>query len=229
MVMEITKALAELRAVKKRKFMQTVDLVVNLQGFDVRKEAVNTFIQIPNPSPKKICGFLTRKSDVCDVVLKEDFDRKFKTEGEIKKFAKKYDFFIAAAPMMGALATKFGRVLGPMGKMPSPQAGIMPMDDDKSIVAMVEKMKKLIRVRTKEKSIKIAVGKEDMGDEEIKANIEAAIQGIENVLPKKKQNIKNVTIKLTMTKGIKILDNVKTKGVEEVKEGPKVGEVKDGE
>jgi len=204
--MEISKALEELRK-EKRKFMQTIDLIVNLQNFDVRKEGINTFIQIPNPSPKKICGFLTRKTDACDVILKDEFDKKFKIDNEIKKFAKKYDFFIAAAPLMSAVATKFGRVLGPMGKMPSPQAGILAMDDDKSIKAIVEKMKKLIRIKTKEKSIKIAAGKEDMPDKEIEQNIESILHSIENVLPKGKQNIKNAMIKMTMSKPIKILDN----------------------
>jgi len=208
--MDILKALEELRK-DKRKFMQTVDLIVNLQNFDVRKESINTFIQIPNPSPKKICGFLTRKTDECDFILKDEFDKKFKEDKQIKKFAKKYDFFIAVASLMGAVATKFGRVLGPMGKMPSPQAGILGVDDDKSIKVMVEKMKKLIRVRTKEKSIKMGVGKEDIGDEEIKGNIEAVLNALENALPKGKQNIKNAMIKLTMTKPIKILDNTLSK------------------
>jgi len=219
--MEISKALEELRK-QKRKFMQSVDLIVNLQNFDVRKESINTFIQIPNPSPKKICGFLTRKSDACDVVLKDDFE-KFKTDKEIKKFAKRYDFFIAAAGLMGAVATKFGRVLGPMGKMPSPQAGILAVDDDKSIKAMVEKMKKLIRIRTKENSIKLAIGKEDMSDEEIKQNYEAVMHTLENALPKGKQNIKNILIKLTMTKPIKILDNTITKAKAKLIEKNKSG------
>ncbi len=217
MITEIQKALEELRK-EKRKFMQTFDLIVNLQNFDVRKESLNTFINIPNPSVRKICGFLTRKTDMCDVVLKSDFDRKFKTDTEIKNFAKKYDFFIAAAGLMGGVATKFGRVLGPMGKMPNPQAGIMPVDDDKSIKAMVEKMKKLIRVKTKEKSVKIAVGKEDMGNIEVGANVEAVLRALESVLPKGKQNIKNVMIKLTMSKPIKILDNTKKTKEEDGKE-----------
>jgi len=40
--METTKALAELRKGKERKFVQTLDLIVNLKNFNVRKEALNT-------------------------------------------------------------------------------------------------------------------------------------------------------------------------------------------
>ncbi len=201
--MEIEKALKELRNQEKRKFMQTLDLIVNLQNFDARKESVNNFIKIPNPAPKKICGFLTKKTKIIDTITEIEFD-KYKTPADMKNLAAKYDFFIAAAPLMSKIATKFGRVLGPSGKMPSPQAGIMPVDNEESIKAMIEKMKSLVRVRTKEKSIKIPIGKEDMSDAELKQNIESAISGIENILPKKKENIKNIMIKFTMTKSIKL-------------------------
>jgi len=201
--MEIEKALEELRKEPKRKFNQTVDLIVNLQKFDARKDSVNTFIQIPNPSNKKICGFLTKKSKIVDTITKEEFD-KFKTLRDLKRLGKKYDFFIAAAPLMGVIATKFGRVLGPMGKMPSPQAGIVPIDNDATISVLVEKLKKMIRIRTKERCIKIAVGKEDMSNKELRENIEAVVSALESALPNKKDNIKNVMIKFTMTKSIKL-------------------------
>lgn len=204
---EITKiedAIKQLRSEKKRKFVQSIDLIVNLQNFDVRKESVNSFIPVPNPSHKRICAFLTRRSKTVDTITKEDFD-KYKTTREMKSLAKKYDFFIAAAPLMGQIATKFGRVFGPVGKMPSPQAGIMPMDNDDAIHAMVEKMKTLIRVKTKERSLKTSIGKEDLSDAQIKENIESVIKSVENILPKKKENIKEVLIKLTMTKPIRVL------------------------
>ncbi|MDO8516487.1 MAG: hypothetical protein Q7S33_00015 [Nanoarchaeota archaeon] len=203
--MKIDQAIQELRKEKKRKFVQTVDLIINLQNFDVRKEAVNTFIPIPNPSPKTICGFLTRKSNAVDTIIKEEFDR-YKTESDLKRLAKKYDFFIATAPLMGLIATKFGRVFGPMGKMPSPQAGIIPMDSDNAIAEVVEKMKKLVRIKSKEKSLKIPVGKEDMTDKELKENVESVITSVENALPRRKDNVKNVMIKLTMSKPIRLGD-----------------------
>jgi len=198
-------ALKELRTQDKRKFVQTVDLIINLQNFDVRKESLNTFVSLPFPSEKKICGVLTRRTPLIDTILKDDFD-KFKTEADIKRLAKKYDFFIAAAPLMAPLATKFGRVFGPMGKMPSPAAGIIGIDSDQNIKDMVEKMKKLVRVRSKEKSLKIPIGKEDMTDEQIAQNAESVVNTIENLLPRKNDNIKNVMIKFTMTKAIKVLD-----------------------
>jgi large subunit ribosomal protein L1 len=58
--MSLNKALEELKKEKKRKFVQSVDLIVNLQNYDVRKEALNTFISLPNSNKKKIAAFLTK-------------------------------------------------------------------------------------------------------------------------------------------------------------------------
>lgn len=208
--MEIEKAIEELKSEKKRKFTQTVDLIVNLQKFDVRKESINVFINIPHPTEKKIAAFLTKKSNVIDTITENDFQR-YNDLKEMKKLAKEYDSFIAIAPMMSKVATKFGRVFGPMGKMPSPQAGIIPKDDDETVKAMVEKMKNMHRVRTKELSVKIPVGKEDMEKEKIKENIQSILKQLESRLPRGKDCIKDVMLKMTMTKAIKIMDYNKKK------------------
>ena len=201
--MKIEDALKKLREDKKRKFVQTVDLIVNLEKFDVRTESINTFIQLPNPTQKKICAFLDKRIGEVDVITENEFN-KYKEQKEIKRLAKKYDFFIASALLMPKIATKFGRVFGPIGKMPSPQAGIMPNEDSDTIKSMIDKMKKLVRIKTKEKSIKVPVGKEDLGDDDIKENVESVVNSLKNILPKNKDNIKNIMLKFTMTKPIKL-------------------------
>ncbi|MFH0712129.1 MAG: hypothetical protein V1889_03370 [archaeon] len=203
--MEIKKALEELRKGKKRKFVQTLDLIVNLKNFDVRKEALNSFVSVPHGGEKKLAGFLTKRSKLIDSITEMDFE-KFKDLKDIKKLARRYDAFIAVASMMGKIATKFGRVLGPVGKMPSPQAGIIPKEEDAMIKVMIERMNKSIRVRNKEMAIKLGVGKESMSDDELAENVDAAIQGLEKLLPRGKDNIREVLIKWTMSKPVKILE-----------------------
>jgi large subunit ribosomal protein L1 len=203
MANNIAKALEELRATKKRKFMQTIELIINLKGFDNRREKLNTFITLPNPAPMKIGAFLKRKSPLVNTILESDFD-KYKSIAEIKQLANKYDLFIAVAPLMPKIATKFGRVFGPLGKMPSPQVGIVPMDSDEAIKPMLDKIKKSKRIITKEPSIKLGIGKEDMSDKEIIENIESVVKSIEHILPKQKENIRNVLLKFTMSKPIKL-------------------------
>ena len=125
---------------------------------------------------------------------------------DIKKLAKKYDGFIAVAPMMGKVATKFGRAFGPMNRMPSPQCGIVPQENEDMVNDMISKMNNSIRIKNKEMAIKFAIGKEDMPDEELAENINVAIKELEKKLPRGKDNIKEVLIKFTMTKPIIIVE-----------------------
>ena len=96
-----------------------------------------------------------------------------------------------------------------MSKMPSPQAGIIVKEDEASIKAMIEKIKKVIRVKNKEMSIKLPIGKEDMDDKMLEENITAVINGLEKKLPRGPDNIREVLIKFTMTKPIKIMEKEK--------------------
>ncbi len=203
--MEVKKAFEELRKGKKRKFDQTVDLIINLKNFDVRKEALNTFVGVPNGREKKLAAFFTKRSDLIETITEADFV-KYKDMNSMKKLAKKYDGFIAVAPMMGKIATKFGRVFGPIGKMPSPQAGIIPKEDEAMVKIMIEKMKKSVRVRNKEMSIKLPIGKESMSDDALAENVAAVIKGVEKVLPRGRDNVKDVMVKFTMTKAIRIVE-----------------------
>ncbi len=203
---ELEKALSELRKERKRNFNQSVDLIINLQKFDIKKNSINLFIQVPHKiKDKKICAFLENKNKNIDTITKDEF-KKYSTTKGIKKL-KKYDFFISQANLMPLVATNFGRILGPAGKMPSPQLGILKEVNDKIIKETVEKINSSLRIRTKEPSIKMCVGKETMKNEEIIENILSVYNALLKELQKGKENIKNLEIKLTMTKPIKI--NVK--------------------
>ena len=111
---------------------------------------------------------------------------------------------MANAKLMPAVATSFGRVLGPVGKMPSPQLGILPTEDDKLVEVLVSKINSTVRVRVKEPSIKIAIAKQSMDADKIAENAFAVYQKVLETLPRKRDNIRNVKIKLTMDKPEKI-------------------------
>lgn len=202
--MSFKESLTELRKNEKKKFDQGVDLIINLKGIDVKKDNIATIVTIPNPvKEKKVCGFFTKKSDVVDTVTNLDFP-KYKDKKALKKLVKEYDFFIAVAPLMPAVATTFGKVLGPSGKMPSPQLGIVPTENEKAIQEMVARIAKSVKIRVKEASVKLSIGKESMSDDKIIANAEAVYNGLISVLPVKKDNVKSVMVKFTMTKPVKV-------------------------
>jgi large subunit ribosomal protein L1 len=201
---DLKKALEELKQEEQRKFDQTVDLIVNLQKFDVRKDSVNTFVSLPYKiKDKKIAAFLEARKPNVHTITQEEF-KKYSDKKELKKLVKSFDFFISQSSLMPKVATVFGKVLGPAGKMPSPQLGIVMDTNEKTIDALKERVNKSIKIRSKEASIKIAIGKQSMKDEEILENMMTVYNTLLKVLPKEKDNIKNVEIKLTMSKPKKI-------------------------
>jgi large subunit ribosomal protein L1 len=202
--MELKQALDELRKLEKKKFDQSVDLIVNLRGIDIRKDNISAIVTLPHKiKDKKVCGFLTKKSELVTTITQPDFAR-YKDKKELKNLVKSYDFFIGAAPLMPAVATNFGKALGPAGKMPSPQLGIIAPENDATIKQVLIKIEKSVKIRAKEASIKVIAGKEKMTDEQISENIRALYEGIVNALPTKKENVRSVMIKLTMSKPLKV-------------------------
>ena len=204
MAMKLEKAIEELRKDKTRKFDETLDLIINLRKFDIKRNNINTFITIPHKiKDKKICGFIESKSQLIDTIPKAAFI-KYKDKKPIKNLVKQYDFFISSAPNMPSVATTFGRILGPAGKMPSPKLGIIMNESEKDIKEVVEKINSVVRVQTKEPSIKVSIGKKSMTDAQISENIKAVYSAVLNELPNQKENIKSVLVKSTMSKPIKV-------------------------
>lgn len=200
-----SKAIKEIRKTdKKRNFDQTIDLIVNLKNFNAKKDSFTTFVEVPNKiKEKKVAGFFEKTSDLVDTIKQDEFPA-FKEKKDLKKLIKDYDFFIANAKLMPAVATAFGRVLGPAGKMPSPQLGIIPVENPEAINAVLKKINSNVRVRVKEPSVKVGIGKESLTDEQILRNVTAVYKKIVESLPKKEENVKNVLIKLCMDKPVRV-------------------------
>jgi large subunit ribosomal protein L1 len=199
------KAIEELRKIStKKKFNQTIDLIINLREFDVRRGAFSLFIQVPNKvKDKKVAGFFEKKSKVIDTVTKEEFAG-YKEKKDLKRLVGNYDFFVANAKLMPAIATTFGRTLGPAGKMPSPQLGILVSEDDNNVNEVIKKVNSTVKIKVKEPSIKVAIGSESLKDEQIMKNAVAVYSKILDTLPRKKDNIRNVKIKFTMSKPVSV-------------------------
>jgi large subunit ribosomal protein L1 len=201
---QFKEALEELKKSKERKFNQTVELIVNLQKFDAKKNPLNLFINVPHKiKEKKIGAFLESRNSKIDTIVPDEF-KKYSAKNELKKLVRGYDFFIAQGSLMPKVAATFGRALGPAGKMPSPQLGIILNADDKTLEELKEKINTSVKIRTKEPSIKIPVGKQNMKTEDLIENMSTIFNEILKNMPRERENIKNVEIKLTMSKPYKI-------------------------
>tara|TARA_Y100000310_G_C20384227_1_gene669638 strand:- start:51 stop:755 length:705 start_codon:yes stop_codon:yes gene_type:complete len=211
-IQESLKKLRELS--KKRKFNQSIDLIINLKQLDIKNpdHKVDVFLQLPKPKPKnpKICALidkeLSTKAKIFDkVILKEDFPKYAKDKKLTKKLASSYDYFLAQANLMGDIATAFGKVLGPKGKMPNPKAGCIVPGVIPSLEPIKAKIDSTVRFVTKDQLVvKAPMGFEDMSDEDITENIFSSYNTVLHTIPREKDNIKSIFIKMTMSPAVEI-------------------------
>jgi large subunit ribosomal protein L1 len=208
----IIKALQELRKTPKKKFSQSIDLIINLKDVDLKKptDNVDFFMSLPINllKKRKICAFVgaelaDQAKKFCDFVITQpEFDKYDKKA--IKKLANTYDYFIAQANIMVKVAAKFGRILGTRGKMPNPKAGCV-VSPKGNVQTIVEKLQTLVRLKSnKSPVVHITIGTEDAKDEDLIKNAVNVIDQIIHHLPKEESNIKNILLKMTMSKPIRL-------------------------
>lgn len=198
---------------KKRNFKQSYDLVINLKDIDLKnpEHQINLFVSLHYSRSKKVkvCALvgpelLSEAKSICDEVISVENFSKYANKKEAKKLANKYDFFIAQATIMPQVATSFGKVFGPRGKMPNPKAGCV-IPPNANLKPLYEKLQKTIKISTKnDPIIQCSVGKEDMNEEEIADNILTIYNSLIHALPNEEHNIKSVYLKLTMGNAFKV-------------------------
>ena len=211
---EIQSALQKAKDISgKRNFKRSFDLIINLKGLDPKKpeHQVDAFITLPHSRGKKIkiCALVgaelgEQAKEIFDSVIMSDNFNSYKDKKEIKKIANGFDYFIAQANIMPKVATVFGRVFGPRGKMPNPKSGgVVP--PNANLKPLYEKLQKTIRATTKSAPlIQCCIGTEDMDVKDVAENGLTVYNSVLHVLPNEKHNIKDIYVKLTMGKPVKI-------------------------
>ena len=76
--------------------------------------------------------------------------------------------------------------------------------DEKIVQEIVKKINSSVRIKIKEPSIKVGIARESLKDEEIIQNALAVYNKTFELLPKKRENIRNVKIKFTMGKPVNV-------------------------
>ncbi|MEE8401949.1 MAG: 50S ribosomal protein L1 [Candidatus Hydrothermarchaeaceae archaeon] len=194
---------------KKRKFTQAFDITINLKELDMKKpeNRIDEELVLPEGLGKNIKvgviaeGELALQSkNVGDIIIKKDeLEKLAKNKKDAKKVANEIDFFVAQIDLMPLVGKSLGPILGPRGKMPKP---IPPNAPIKSIV---ERLKKTVKIKTKDQPVvKVIAGSEEMDDEKLAINIAAILKLLERKLERGQNNIKSIYIKTTMGKSVKL-------------------------
>src|SRR3989338_8888931 len=191
----------------KKNFKQSLDLIMNLKGLDLKKpeHQVNIFVTLQYGTGKdvSVCALVdsdlaSKAREACNETITADKFERFKSKAEAKKLANKHDFFIAQSSIMPKVATVFGRYLGPKGKMPNPKIGSV-LTPASNIKQLCDQLKRTVLLVTKnEPTVKCRIGNEDTKNEEAIDNIMTIYNNVMQKLPNDKQNIKSVMLKLTM-------------------------------
>jgi len=211
---KLLQTLKQIRETSKRNFTQSVDLIINLKGLDLKKPEnhVELYIALQHGKgkPNKICALvgpeLKEEAEAsCDkVIMEKDFDSYAKDKKQAKKLAAEFDFFIAQANIMPKVAGAFGRVFGPRRKMPNPKAGCV-VPPKFNFKPLVERLRSTVKVAAKEKPlIQVSVGNEKMTDQQIMENITNVYNQVLHKLPGERNNLKSVFVKYTMGKAVQI-------------------------
>lgn len=197
--MKLTEAIVQLKN-EKRKFIQSFDLVISLKNIDLKKpeNRIQKEVILPHGRGKDIeIGII---SESISGAMDKKFIESLTTPKEMKKIAKKYDFLLCEMPLMQLVGKTMGRYLAPVGKMPSPIPPQM-----KNIEQLVATKRNSVRIKVKDSPlIQIPVGIQSMADEHVKENTEKVLSELEKFLPKGKNQIRDIYLKLTMSKPVKI-------------------------
>jgi len=186
---------------KKRNFVQSFDLIINLKEFDTKKpeNKINEEVVLPHGrGPVEVVVFSDTLKDIgCTVLTSKDVENLSKNKRAAKKLANKTDFFLSEPAMMAIVGKHLGQILAPRQKMPKVIVG----DPRK----LVEQLKRSTKIKIKDAPvIQCIVGKQNMKDEEIAENITAVLKHLEHRLQKGKKNIGKVLLKLSMSKPLEL-------------------------
>ncbi|MDD1678554.1 MAG: 50S ribosomal protein L1 [Methanomicrobiales archaeon] len=202
---------AALESAPKRNFSESVDITINLKNIDLSqpKNRIDETILLPHgPGVENKIAVLgkgditTKAKDAgADLVLQPaDIERLGGEPREARKIANEYRFFLADTGVMSLVGRHLGPRLGPRGRMP------MPIPQGTDIKPIVDRLRKSVKIRTKDKkTFHAKVGDTKMDPAKIADNIDAVLKRIESVLEQGTMNIRSVYVKTTMGPAVKVV------------------------
>lgn len=174
-VYSLSEGLDLLEKVQRGKFDETVELHLNTST-----PGISGNITLPHGT-----GKTTKVAIATDPLILE-----------IEKGTIDFDILVAEPQMMVKLA-KVARILGPKGLMPNPKNGTVSTNPEE-IAKKYEVGLISFKTEAKNPLLHLTVGKVSFGKEKLTQNIQEMLKAV------KKANIVNVTLKSTMSPGIKI-------------------------
>ena len=203
---EINEAVALLQELATAKFVESVDVAVNL-GIDARKSDQNVrgATVLPHGTGREIrvavftqgANAEAAKEAGADIVGMEDLAE------QVKKGEMNFDVVVASPDAMRVVG-QLGTILGPRGLMPNPKVGTVTPN-----VAEAVKNAKAGQVRyrnDKNGIVHTTIGKVDFTAEQLQQNLEALLVALKKAKPSQAKGtyLKKVSISTTMGAGVAV-------------------------
>ncbi len=192
----------------KRKFTQSLELIMNFKGVDFSKTTnrINLDVVLPKGLGKKNHKVVVFAEDKtanqakkagADIVITPDKLTDFAKDKKNLKMLVKDHVFLSEPKLMGIVAKNLGQFLGVRGKAPKPLIG--------NIEQMISNAKKSVRIVTKGKYLPVLqclIGSEDMSADDLAENAETVVEKV--VQKTGPHSLKSILFKLTMGKPAKV-------------------------
>ena len=198
-----------LKSDKERKFVETVEVAINLRDVDLQnpQKRINAEVALPHGRgrPARVAVFaqgemaVISKKIVDTVISPEQIDELSENKREARKLADRFDFFVAETGLMATIGKSLGVVLGPRGKMPRP---IPPQAD---IERIINSLTNLVPVRSKDRpTFHVPFGNISMSQDQLAENLETILKRVESNLDRGSDNIASIWVKTTMGKAVRL-------------------------
>ena len=203
---EINEAVALLKELATAKFVESVDVAVNL-GIDARKSDQNVrgATVLPHGTGRDVRVAVFTQGANADAAKEAGADLVGMEElaDQVKKGEMNFDVVVASPDAMRVVG-QLGQILGPRGLMPNPKTGTVTPN-----VAEAVKNAKAGQVRyrnDKNGIIHTTLGKVNFEASQIQENLEALLSALKKAKPAsaKGQYIKKVSISTTMGAGVAV-------------------------
>jgi large subunit ribosomal protein L1 len=204
---EAIKKVQDLAATKKRKFVESIDVALNL-GIDAKQsdQTVKGSIMLPHGSGKKVrvivfTGNEDQKKTALEAgaILAGLDELLVKVEGGFLDF----DCCVATPDVMPKIS-KLAKKLGPRGLMPSPKNGTVTPDVKK---AVTDAMKGKINFKNdKGGTVHCMIGKVDFDAKNLIENVQSAVKAIKSSKPESSKGkfIRELYLSSTMGTSVQV-------------------------
>ncbi|KZN34650.1 50S ribosomal protein L1 [Pseudoalteromonas luteoviolacea] len=203
---EINEAVALLKELATAKFVESVDVAVNL-GIDARKSDQNVrgATVLPHGTGREVRVAVFTQGANADAAKEAGADLVGMEElaEQVKKGEMNFDVVVASPDAMRVVG-QLGQILGPRGLMPNPKTGTVTPN-----VAEAVKNAKAGQVRyrnDKNGIIHTTIGKVDFDANQLQENLEALIVALKKAKPSQAKGtyLKKVSISTTMGAGVAV-------------------------